>query len=811
MSAANTWRQLLPELQGLPLLPIGRGGDGKAPADPQTGRTLTEWQNAAFTHQQISTACPGVVAVGVRPGPAANGLLAIDIDGATAVAMLQQRDCNPCTAPTWQVRRTTSDDRLKVLWRIPPDLQDHLPLTIAKKTTKPPTGRGAKDGENVATYYGSGQVVILGQHTSSGGHYFWPDAHGPEALTNITPEWWGLVLEISDAQHAPKASTSNGSNWRRLKPCPICGRDERLICSQSRDGLMIRCFHGGTFSPPNLKAGEVIPGSDGQRWAFTKEATCSLGTFSHFKIDEPLQRTAHTPPSAAPTANRTSDPSRAEVQQRSYSELLAAMLAAVIAGDDDEAMTLRAETIARFRRTDAQIEAALFKLHTERETRGKAITPPASLDLSRISGMDWLLEGFIADNDLTLLWGAANSGKTTAALAAAEAVLLGTGLLDHTQPAPRRGVLFIASDSGAAPLYAAMQDMGMADLPEVLQGPEQRFYVWASDPEQGMTAWAADLWGCVQLLHFIKNQQIGLVMIDSCKAVCSGAGLDYTNNLMVTSLLTYFKEVICPHAAVVFLNHDGTARGATAGAKAWKEIPSVVHRITQEEQKDGTKINNRRHWDVTKSRMGPGRQFFYQLSNGTLELCADQEKVGNCLALVVDALCNALRMQGLDSLSRTDLQGRICLAGGPSPKTLDNTLSTATRARHPEICKVSSRRGHYKLAPRIADSLKGCIVNGKEEGEKPVPHYDLSSSRQVPTGTSGSSQEFPGKNHRNSPQRSGSSGSGHVPSRNAFTPYSSASEVQLVEVPPLVGSGADAFADGDDPAWGPRPSDQSAA
>jgi hypothetical protein len=809
MNAANTWRLRLPQLQGLPLLPIGRGGDGKAPADPQTGCNLTDWPDAAFTPQQIADACPGILAVGVRPGPAADGLLAIDIDGATAVALLQQRGCDPFTAPTWQVRRTTADDRLKVLWRIPPDLQDHLPLTIAKKTTKPPTGRGTKDGENVATYYGEGQVVILGQHTSSGGHYFWPDGHGPEALAEITPEWWALVLEISDSQPTPKASsnnaTSNGNNWRRLNHCPICGRDERLICSQSRDRLMIRCFHGGTFSPPELEPGNVITGSDGQRWAFTKASTCNLGTFSHFKIDEPLQRTANTPAAKA-SATRPSDPSRAEVQQRCYSELLAAMLAAVIAGDDDEAMALRAETIARYRRTDAQIEAALFKLHTERETRAKAITPPLSLDLSRISGMDWLLEGFIPDNDLTLLWGTAGSGKTTAALAAAQAVLLGTGLLDHTQPAPRRKVLFIASDSGAAPLYAAMQDMGMADLPEVLQGPEQSFYVWASDPQQGMTAWAADLRGCVRLLDFIKTHQIGLVMIDSCKAVCSGAGLDYTNNQMVTSLLTYFKEVICPHTAVVWLNHDGTARGAVAGAKAWKEIPSVVHRITQEEQKDGTKINNRRHWDVTKSRMGPGRQFLYQLNNGTLELCPDQEKVGNCLALVVDALSHAWQAQGMESLSRADLKQRICIPGGPSPKTLDNTLSTATRAKHPEICKVSAKRAHYKLAPRISGALRGCIVNGKEQGRNPFPDYVLSSSRQVPEGTLGSSQEFPGKNHGNSPHRSGSKGSGHVPSRKAFTPYSSASEVRLVEVPPPVGSGADAFTDGDDPAWGPRPS-----
>jgi hypothetical protein len=170
---------------------------------------------------------------------------------------------------------------------------------------------------------------------------------------------------------------------------------------------------------------------------------------------------------AASSNAQRRDPTRAEVQQRSYSELLIAMLKATIDGDDDELMELRAETIGRFRRTDAQIEAALFKLHTRCEIGSSSAQAPESLDLSRVSGMDWLIEGFVPDNDQTLIWGNAGSGKTTAALAAALAVLRSIGLLDHSQPAPTGGVLFIASDSGAPPLYAAMQDMGMADMLEV--------------------------------------------------------------------------------------------------------------------------------------------------------------------------------------------------------------------------------------------------------------------------------------------------------------------------------------------------------
>ena len=421
------------------------------------------------------------------------------------------------------------------------------------------------------------------------------------------------------------------------------------------------------------------------------------------------------------------EPKRTEVAQRTYSELLKAMLLAINKDDDDELMELRAETISRFRRTDAQIEAALFKIHAKEQVHGKGAKAPDSLDLSLISGMDWLIEGFIPDNDLTMIWGSAGGGKTTAGLAMSCSVLHGTGLLDHTQPAPRCNVLFIASDSGAPPLYAAMQDMGMADMPEVQNGPQKRFHVWASDQEQGMTAWAADLRGCIRLLDFIISHQIGLVIIDSCKAVCSGAGLDYTNNQLVTALLTYFKEVICPHTAVVWLNHDGVVTGAHAGAKAWKEIPSMVHSINREQNKDGSLSNGARKWRVTKSRMGITREFLYGLTDGELKPCQHEELIGNCLTRVISVLVGALQLQGEDSLTKADLVERICIHGGPSRKTLSNSLSTATRAKHPEICRAG--QGRYKLAPRIVESLKGCTLKRKEQDQITVVDNDLSTTR----------------------------------------------------------------------------------
>ena len=323
----------------------------------------------------------------------------------------------------------------------------------------------------------------------------------------------------------------------------------------------------------------------------------------------------------------------------------------------------------------------------------------------------------------------------------------------------------------------------MASKPEVQNGPQKRFHVWASDAEQGMTAWAADLRGCIRLLDFINRHQIGLVLIDSCKAVCSGAGLDYTNNLLVTELLTYFKEVICPHAAVVWLNHDGVAKGANAGAKAWKEIPSVVHSIIREENKDGSFSNDRRIWRVTKSRMGSTREFFYELIDGQISLCSYQERVGNCLACVMDVLKTAWH-QGEESMAKAALVERICTNGGHSRKTLDNTLSTATRAKHPDVCRAG--RGHYKLSPRNEESLHRHKLNGKEEGQNLVLESDLSSTPQVPMGTSLELSNFPSGSNGKSIEHSDTNRSEQVTPHRAYTPLTDEEGLALYETAYMV-------------------------
>ena len=476
----------------------------------------------------------------------------------------------------------------------------------------------------------------------------------------------------------PKNPSGTSGEWSAAKPCPICDRIKDDNCRISSDGKAVLCHHGSTHRPPaGLKLGQVIK----TQWAFCGEEETAAGTASLFKIDKPRPG------------------------PRSWSNLINAILEAIKAGDDDKGMAARAEAITHFRRTDSQIEAELFKLHTQQETGGNTSKAPESLDMSQITGMEWKIEGFVPANDQTLLWGGGGAGKTIAAVEMCFAVIDGRGFLDHTKPATPGKVLFIASDSGPQPLLHAIQELGYGEHPALAQGPSQAFYVWAADQGQGMSAWAADLRNCIRLLQFSRSHQISLVVIDSCKAVCSAASLDYTSNQLVTALLTYFKEVICPHTSVVWLNHDGVADGATAGAKAWKEVPSIVHAITNAmaKSKDGKKPkvdNDSRHWTVQKNRMGPRREFDYRLKDGALELAPEVEPIANC----ADAVLSIMREQsvlGWPTMAVIDLQNEIYHRYGYSAKSLSNTLTSVTRGHSPEVRRCPGKRGHYELTKGV--------------------------------------------------------------------------------------------------------------
>jgi hypothetical protein len=237
------------------------------------------------------------------------------------------------------------------------------------------------------------------------------------------------------------------------------------------------------------------------------------------------------------------------------------------------------------------------------------------------------------------------------------------------------------------------------------------------------------------------QKRIKLVLIDSAKTICAKAGISYLDNDSIAALLTFIKEAICPHTSVMILSHDGTEKGSHSGAKVWAEVPSIVHNIQQIPDAPQERL-----WRVVKNRMGSLRELRYQVGEGGgLEVCAGVETIQDATAAVLQVLTEATA-KGVTSLSRAALVQEIQHRFRLAPKTIDNTLVRMVRAISPEVCRVSSKRGHYKLSPRIAATVSPNNVspNGKEEGKNLVSESDLVSSLGVGSGNSREvKSEFP--------------------------------------------------------------------
>ena len=238
MTPPTDWRTLLPQLQGLPLLPC----KGKTPVDPATGGNMRGWPTAAYTPQQIAALGGRITGCGTRTGRDARGLLAFDLDGAAAVSFARERGCDPAAAETWQIVRTTDPNRSKVLWRVPSELWPALGDLRTERKLKPAvkdeSGRVIAKGEGIELYFGAGQILLLGLHPESGGQYSWQ--RSPAELAEIAPAWWALALELTDdappEQRGQRSRSATGSgDWRRLPRCPICGRTDRPVCQRHKN------------------------------------------------------------------------------------------------------------------------------------------------------------------------------------------------------------------------------------------------------------------------------------------------------------------------------------------------------------------------------------------------------------------------------------------------------------------------------------------------------------------------------------------------------------------------------------------------
>ena len=297
MSWLSELQRLQPLESDLALLPVGWGSGCKGPM-------LTGWQkHPGFTIAQLQQH-HGIRSAGLRTGALTGPIVAFDFDGESSLAL----GLFPWDVTTWQVHRDNDPFRLKALFRPTPEQIAQLPtqpdggIEFQGKTHTADKTDTAK-GEALEVFFDGGrQVIVLGEHPSSGGNYIWPDGLGPEALTAPPDDWWEHALTIAAncrdrIAAAPRRSTTR-KGTRRLDPCPICGRHSgkggsELWCEETTDGLIL-CMPGSTFSAEQrhgpVRIGQVVDG-----YALVARSPIPEGDVLTFRTHRPREKPDRRP------------------------------------------------------------------------------------------------------------------------------------------------------------------------------------------------------------------------------------------------------------------------------------------------------------------------------------------------------------------------------------------------------------------------------------------------------------------------------------------------------------------------------------
>ena len=287
------WREKLPELEGLPLLPCGAGEKWKAPIDVNTGKPLPNWQNISFTPEQIMGMNGVVKSVGVRTGPDADNLLILDIDGDTAWEYCQQYNCSKRPGTGWKIWRSNAADRFKVAFQINDQELEKMLDGVGKAVIT--TSQNLQGNEQIELFWAKGQCIVLGDHVS-GGHYQWEGS--PREIGPPPQQWLRLIRHILSKHHST-AKKSSGKAVGGVRqsgpdyPCPICGRNTSPACSVFNDGdrARVNCFIGQTFAPPTGITKGNLHEVDGVIWAYAGQGNNpALGDFAKFVEHRPLEQ-----------------------------------------------------------------------------------------------------------------------------------------------------------------------------------------------------------------------------------------------------------------------------------------------------------------------------------------------------------------------------------------------------------------------------------------------------------------------------------------------------------------------------------------
>ena len=378
------------------------------------------------------------------------------------------------------------------------------------------------------------------------------------------------------------------------------------------------------------------------------------------------------------------------------------LITAIRQEDEDEEMKIMKEIKFRFKLSDDQITRKVMKhfYHIKSDFR-PALNP--SVDLSTVEPLTYLMDGWLLQGDVSLTYGSYGSGKTTHALYKAYKLAKGESILDRDAPCKKGKSLFICTDGGVTTFKKAMYDLGIEDDPVFQKGEEQKIFVWGFDAKQGQQAWYGNINGIIKLENFVQYKGIDYVVIDSAKSISSGA-FNYLDNVQVRDFIRVVRDVIAKpnNAHIEILSHDGTARGAHAGAKSWAEEASMVISLKPNIDEDSKKQNGVTA-EFKKDRaanIDPRRLVTYRLEECEMVLEDDKEIVGSCNDVILEIMGDFYK-QGQTEVRRADIVTTAFNIASAARKTVDNTLGNMVNSKKLRRPK----KGVYALNPKDIQKL----------------------------------------------------------------------------------------------------------
>ena len=386
--------------------------------------------------------------------------------------------------------------------------------------------------------------------------------------------------------------------------------------------------------------------------------------------------------------------------------------------NEDDEMVFRAYLKSKFKLSDEQLNKYLFKAFIKEKLPDKP-TDNDCVNMADVEPITYLMDGWLLRGDICLTYGESGAGKTTHALWKAYNYAKGKNILDRNAECDAGKSLFICTDGGVNTFKKAMLDLDIENDAVFKKGSNQKIFVWGYDSAQGQEAWGADINGVIKLEKFIKEKDISNVVIDSAKSVSSRAGISYIDNDAVRVLLSYIREGIAQpnNCHIEFLSHDGTAKGAHAGAKTWREEPSMVIRLKaniDEETKEEKGVTA----EFIKDRaanVDPRRTVIYKLENNEMVLDDEKKIVGSCDDVIIEIMKNFYKV-GKKKVRRSEIIEQAYLQASAKRKTVDNTLGNMVNNR-----KLSRpQKGFYSLVDSDIQSVEVCFYGAGSNEPKSI-------------------------------------------------------------------------------------------